>query len=196
MWYTLTYRYTHTCTCTYTFTLWYLYIYMVLCLVFTAPPHMVCGYPQPTHPPTHAPPHPPTPHHIHRAEEYIDICVYTYIYVMYIVAHTHTIKHVYIHVFINIHIHIYIYISTYLPIYLSTYLSIYLSIYLTCGAYIKRDHFDELHEASPATAAFPATRGGLPGRNVDSRGRRPRNSKRERTLLTSSGLSRSDDQPS
>ena len=60
MWFTLTYRYTHTCTCTYTFTLWYLYIYMVLCLVFTAPPHMVCGYPQPTHPP---PTHPPTPLH-------------------------------------------------------------------------------------------------------------------------------------
>ena len=47
------------------------------------PPHIVWGLPHhPPHSPAPHPPYPP-PTHSHGGEGYIDICVYTYIYILY-----------------------------------------------------------------------------------------------------------------
>ena len=80
-------------------------IYGPVSRVHGPPTYGIGGYP-PTHS-THSPPHPPppptTPHHLPPTpttstgvEGYIDICIYTYIYILYTFAHTHT-TYVYTH---------------------------------------------------------------------------------------------------
>ena len=47
-----------------------------------SPPYSMGGYPTTPHTPPPHPPYPP-PAHSHGGEGYIDICVYTYIYILY-----------------------------------------------------------------------------------------------------------------